>query len=566
MNSFSIVIAKTPSTENTRIQENFGQLISPGQGLLLLVCLGSIVLLALLGNKSKKHLATGRFGGRPEKVAAARAARRQMKKRRKNEVAVRILTSARFPFGKSPLYLPDAQRGIAVVGAPGTGKTVSVLDPIAFSVIDQGFPAILYDFKYPTQTSRLVAHAIDRGYDIHIFAPGHPESEVCNPLEFLKHDSDSLMARQLAEIFNQNFKRVNSGQIASEDGFFGPAGDQATEAFLLLAKATPFPDLIMCQELINLSNIVQRILHNRDQIDPWCFKSFSQLISSAKSEKTLSSILATTSLNFTRLLKPEILSSLCGKTTLPLDLKGKKLVILGLDRERRDVLSPLLAAVLHLLVARNVARQRVDPLFLLADEVPSLYLPSLTHWLNENREDGLCTVLGFQNLAQLEKMYGQEMARAILGACGTKVVFNPQDPESARLFSEYLGQKEVRFTQNSRGKNGQSFTEQIQTRPLFEASELLQLPTGRCIILNPHFKQGKSSYIPLLESIRITPQYRAFLDRWQKRGEKLIQRRKDTSIHRKITQEDLRVRTQWAEENFPDKPETRDQKRWQSLL
>jgi type IV secretory pathway TraG/TraD family ATPase VirD4 len=192
---------------------------------------------------------------------------------------------------------------------------------------------------------------------------------------------------------------------------------------------------------------------------------------------------------------------------------------------------------------------------LIADEVPTLYLPALHHWLNENREDGLCTVLGFQNLVQMEKMYGKDLARAIVGGCATKVIFNPQDPESAKLFSDYLGLKEVKFKQKSRGRSSgkasTNISEQIQTKPLFEPSDFLQLPTGRCILLNPHFKRGQAAYIPLLESINLTSDYQTIL-RWsQVRWDRVRQGLARRSTQIPVTGEDLMARYQLAQKMFP---------------
>ena len=512
MNHF--VAVKPSSDPFTRTFDNISRAVSPQQGMMLLACLGLVGLIALVGGTGGKKgkLAKGYFGDRAEKAAAKRVALKQMRDRKKNAVSVWVGMPTQNPLGKPPLYLPDAQRGMAVLGAPGTGKTVSVIDQVAISVIEQGLPMIVWDFKYPTQTSRLAAYAVKQGYDLHIFAPGYPESEVCNPLEFLKDAADSMMARQFAEVMNQNFKR---SEQASEDGFFGPAGDQVTEAIMMLARGTDYPDLMMCQALASRTDLAHQIMKQKDKLNPWVLASFGQLISSAESEKTVSSILATANINFTRFMKADVLPAFCGQTTIPTFLEGKQMLVLGLDREKRDVLAPLIAAILHLLISRNVSRLRSDPLFLMADEVPTLYLPALHHWLNENREDGLCTVLGFQNLVQMEKMYGKDLARAIVGGCATKVIFNPQDLESAKLFSDYLGLKEVKFKQKSRGRSsGKASTnvaEQVQTKPLFEASDFLQLPTGRCIFLNPHFKRGKAAYIPLLESIELSDDYRAIL-------------------------------------------------------
>jgi type IV secretory pathway TraG/TraD family ATPase VirD4 len=269
----------------------------------------------------------------------------------------------------------------------------------------------------------------------------------------------------------------------------------------------------------------------------------------------VSSILATANINFTRFMKADVLPAFCGQTTIPTFLEGKQLLVLGLDREKRDVLAPLIAAILHLLVNRNVSHPRSDPLFLMVDEVPTLYLPALHHWLNENREDGLSTVLGFQNLVQMEKMYGKDLARAIVGGCATKIIFNSQDQESAKLFSDYLGLKEVKFKQKSRGRSSgkanTNISEQVQTKPLFEASDFLQLPTGRCILLNPHFKRGKAAYIPLLESIDLSSDYQSILKWSESRWNKICQGLTARSTQVPITPEDLGLRYQLAEQMFP---------------
>jgi type IV secretory pathway TraG/TraD family ATPase VirD4 len=39
-----------------------------------------------------------------------------------------------------------------------------------------------------------------------VLAPGFPESEVCNPIDFLRSESDAEMARQIATVLNKNFR------------------------------------------------------------------------------------------------------------------------------------------------------------------------------------------------------------------------------------------------------------------------------------------------------------------------------------------------------------------------
>jgi len=202
------------------------------------------------------------------------------------------------------------------------------------------------------------------------------------------------------------------------------------------------------------------------------------------------------------------LSAFCGQTTIPLNLTGKQMVVFGMDKEKRDVVGPLLVSILHLLVSRNVANKRKTPLVLALDELPTLYLPALVDWLNQNREDGLVSILGLQNLSLLEQAYGKETTNAIFGGCATKAIFNPQDDVAAERFSKFLGDEEIKYKQRSRstgGKGGASTSlgDQNSTRSLFEVNQFNTLREGKAVIVSPGFSSRKDISLPLLEQINI---------------------------------------------------------------
>lgn len=490
------------------------------EGLILGACLVGFVTLSVLGNGTKKgKLARGRFGGNREKRAARKLALKQMDQKKRNAVSLYIGQPLRDLLGRSDtqtLYLPDAQRGIAVCGGPGTGKTYSVINPALRSAIDQGHAMLLYDFKYPSQsgkndgssqTEQIVGYAERAGYDISFFCPGFKESAVCNPLDFLqpRHglpaEADAETARQMSLVMNRNFRMFSTDK---EDPFFGPAGDQLVTAIFMLAKSSDYADMMMCQALLSVEDLVKRL--QAAELNPWIRAAFGQFLSVGKSEKTVASIAGTANIIFSRFIMPAILSAICGKTTLPLDLDRKQLIVFGMDRERRDVVGPLLATVLHMIVNRNVAKGRDSPLVLSLDEVPTLYLPTIVNWLNENRSDGLVSILGFQNIVQLEEVYGKKF-KSILGGCATKAIFNPQEPDSAKHFSEYLGEEEIHFKQKSHGSSGgkgsSNVSDQDRTRKLFEPSQFLKLPKGRCILISPGYENKEEASIPLNQMIKI---------------------------------------------------------------
>lgn len=275
---------------------------------------------------------------------------------------------------------------------------------------------------------------------------------------------------------------------------------------MLLAKLTPYPDLLMAGKLLNLPDLPARIqlAAQAGRIPAWTLESFSQLLASEGAEKQISGIVATAQRTFKTFTGKQLIRSFCGKTTIPLYLTGRQILFLQVDMQRRDAVTPLLAAILHLVVTSNFARSRSEPLVLALDELPTLYLPDLPKWINEFRSSGFVSLLGYQNFAQLQHIYGRELSRTIFAACGTKVFFNPKDRETAQEFSGYLGEKEVKFFTRTQGKSGgNSRSEQYQKVPLLTTDQMLKLGQGECVLINSAYCGGGESSIPLRLKVRI---------------------------------------------------------------
>ncbi|MGB3642176.1 MAG: hypothetical protein WBA39_32040 [Rivularia sp. (in: cyanobacteria)] len=153
--------------------------IQSQSGLVLLSCFALFGIFKLIsGSNNKGKVATSYWGGSREKSQAAKKAKKQISKPIRNSVGLYVGTppyirtalqkqwykggllktkpniNQQLLSSNSTLYVPDAQRGIAVIGAAGSGKTFSVIDPLIRSTFDQGFPMLLYDFKFPAQTVR----------------------------------------------------------------------------------------------------------------------------------------------------------------------------------------------------------------------------------------------------------------------------------------------------------------------------------------------------------------------------------------------------------------------------
>jgi type IV secretory pathway TraG/TraD family ATPase VirD4 len=544
------------------------------QSLLTLVALGLGGYWLMSGEGKKVGVASAHWAGATEKKAARSVAIKQINERKRdglttwiNTPLISTLKNPRTRNGKvikrfeiSPqantVFIPDGQRGTTVCGAPGSGKTFSVIDPMIRSVIDQGFPICLYDFKFPGGQAEIhAAYARNKGYDVRIFAPGFEGSESCNLLDFLKSADDSETAGQIAKVLNKNFS-LNGGK-GGEDPFFQLSGDQLIKAVLQLAKLSEFPDFLTCQKILALdsSELIDRV--KAAEISPWVKTSWDQFMSMRESEKTAASVAAIASLMFTNFVSPDILPCLCGKSTIPLDLEGKQMIIFGMDQNRRDIVGPILATVMHMIVVRNIAKKRIDPLAVFLDELPTIALPNLVNWLNESRSAGFCGVLGYQNMTQLEQAYGKETARAILSGCNTKFIFNPGEYESAKYFSDYLGDEEIRYKQRSRSnsKDGgsNSVSEQDKTKKMFSPEEILKLPAGSCVFINPAYANQTEASIPMKLKVHVGDgelQRRAY---GEANFDRIIGQLKTKNKHSQITGSDITERINSLNKFIPGK-------------
>jgi type IV secretory pathway TraG/TraD family ATPase VirD4 len=541
-------------------------LITQNQELSTLAVLGFIFwVYTLFKPKKKAGLATSYWAGKEEFRNAKRRAQKQQADRKVYPISLSIgkpktlcLKEQKEPNYKQQTYWFSDLNAVAVVGAPDSGKTYSIIDPFIRSAIDQGFPTLLYDYKFPVQTSRIYQYAVDAGYEVSILAPGFGLSENCNILDFLNDPTDESTARQIAFTMNKNFDLNKNA--AGADKFFGPSGDQLFSSVLMLAKSSCYPDIMMCKALLSLPDFGKRLAYavKTEALDPFITSPFDQYLSTLGSPETTGGINATAQLLFQRFQSKEILTTMIGKSTIPTMLTGKKLLILGVDRNRKDIVIPFLAAVLERVLTFNFSVSRAEPLVVFLDEIPTIFYPDLSSLANTYREGGLSLIIGLQNMVQLEITYGKEVARAIWGACKTKFIGNPSETVTARLVSEFLGEEEIEIKQRSRGSSGGkgnvNTSDQNTKRPLLEPAALNKFPQGKFVIVNPGYQNKKEASVPFQMRIEISDCINQAFNRNQEARWPYIANRLDK--HRpSIETNEFKLRKLAAEELLPLPPQ-----------
>ncbi|MDP2194306.1 MAG: type IV secretion system DNA-binding domain-containing protein [Alphaproteobacteria bacterium] len=118
----------------------------------------------------------------------------------------------------------------------------------------------------------------------------------------------------------------------------------------------------------------------------------------------------------------------------------------------------------------------------IVDELASLSkLSCLDMALAEGRKYGACIVLGFQNLSQIQDIYGVRGTKSISELMVTKFVFQAVDFENAQMLSKFFGEKEyIESHENlSFGANeirdGVSLSHHRKLEPVVRPSKLMEL-------------------------------------------------------------------------------------------
>ncbi|WP_008315637.1 type IV secretory system conjugative DNA transfer family protein [Leptolyngbya sp. PCC 6406] len=458
-------------------------------------------------NHNRQVLTSAKWAGGAEKRRAIKRAKKQMESDRiNNDVALWCGGNQRSLFPQLPLYVPDANQSAVVIGRPKSGKTFSAINPMLKSAIEQEMAIVLYDYKADDQgnggqMAYIATLAARHGYKGNVFAPGRDYTCVINPLDFLEDENDDTTAAVLAEVFHKNLK----GDKSRGDEFFGPAGQRLIQALLQFAKATPYPDLAMAFSLVRLPQLPERLIYADQQGRlPLAVRiAFSQIMQTAGAAKTTSGITATASDVLTRFMSQRILPSLLGETNISIELGRKELIVFQSDIFRQDVVNPLLAALINVVINRNFSIQRQVPLVFSADEFPTIYLPQCPTWPNEHRSKGFVGLFGFQSFPQIRDAYGREKTDVLLSGVGTHFWFNPGNRDTAKSYSDFIGETEITMQNKSwsrqRGGSGgrnRTISEQTRTRPLILPDEFTRFGTGECVFINPAYGNQHQANLP----------------------------------------------------------------------
>lgn len=150
---------------------------------------------------------------------------------------------------------------------------------------------------------------------------------------------------------------------------------------------------------------------------------------------------------------------------------------------QRTVLKPLLSSWLSIAVKSlmSLGEHNTRRIWFIIDELATLNkIPILMQGLAELRRFGGCFILSFQDLQQLDSLYGLSVARSFGSLTGTKIVFRLDSYGAKQMAALFGEQKVITANKNiSLGSNqlrdGISFSDHYLAEDLIDPSDLMKL-------------------------------------------------------------------------------------------
>lgn len=190
------------------------------------------------------------------------------------------------------------------------------------------------------------------------------------------------------------------------------------------------------------------------------------------------------------------------------------LLFIGNIEKTRAMFKPVLTLFINC-VASEVLTLSEDlnrRIYFALDEFAKLQkLQKVIELMELSRSKGACIITGFQNLQQLQKIYGEDDMKTIMNNSGSIVVMQLKEPDAATYYSERIGSQEFLETSQtiSMGvadyRDGVSLNEQRREEFIIKGSDILNMQPLEAYIKLNHLKGVTKATISIttMETIAI---------------------------------------------------------------
>ncbi|MFO1259311.1 MAG: type IV secretion system DNA-binding domain-containing protein [Gammaproteobacteria bacterium] len=423
------------------------------QSSLLTLSLSGLVIVFLF-NKGKKNSKQKQLRG------STRVEKSILVKQLKQEKVI-----ADFNLADVPIPNETLNQHFLICGTTGTGKSIAITEMLS-QIRSKGQRAVVYD--------------VEGSFVPKFYRPG--KDILLNPLD-ARSPYWSLW-QECHEIYE--FESAAASLIPmpayTNDNFFIQA---ARLVFATIASEMRLQErrshMTLLKNLVSLSDETLRSLTEN---------TIAESLTSGEAGKMVQSIKATLA-NYAKTLL--YLSDAPSPT--PFSIKkwiekseSDSWIFISSNEKIRESLNPLISFWLDTAIGATLAlTPGQSKTWFVLDELDSLQpLPYLKDGLARGRKYGACFMLGFQDINQLAKKYGDKDAQTICALLNTKLLFRAATSEAAQWMSRSLGSQEIIETNEGLSygahetRDGVNIQSHKSFSPVVMDAECLTLPNLEC--------------------------------------------------------------------------------------
>lgn len=331
-------------------------------------------------------------------------------------------------------------RATLVLGNPGSGKSYYVIRHIISQHIKKGFSMLVYDFKYDDLSKIAYHHWLRGGKKMSFFRidfDNLSRTHRCNPLE----PSAMSDITDAAESARTILLGLNREWVKRQGDFFVESAINLLTAVIWYLRCyrngefctLPHVIELMQQDYDRLFSLLRSQEEIQVLINPFVNAYLNNVMEQLEGQ------VASAKIALARLSSPQLYYVLSGND-FSLDInnpESPKIVCMGNNPQKVQIYGAVISLFVNRLI-KQVNRKGMLKCSLIFDEFPTIYLNNIDSLIATARSNKVATSLCVQDISQLRKDYGRDLADVILNIVGN-VISGQVSGETAKQLSERFG-------------------------------------------------------------------------------------------------------------------------------
>ncbi len=409
-----------------------------------------------------------------------------------------------------PINHPET--GIFILGAAGSGKTKSVVEPILFKMIEKGYAGLLYDYDFFAEKkessfslSMLAYNSILKtGKKTKFFSINF--EDISTSSRFNPIDPAYIQEREnLSNSIKTLLLNLSPHMAQREDFWQKNAYVLLKSIIVFLSNQYPTCCTLPHAILLGLQNS-QSLMAALESDEEATIYASPVLDAYKLANEQFAGVIANFKVLLENLINKNVFWILSGND-VPLiinDTHNPSIVAFGNSPTKKNFISPIISVVISSLITQMYDHGRQKS-FIMIDELPTIILPQLSEVPATARKYKISTVVALQNMPQLEKAYSDIGAREVQDSFSNQFIGRGSLTSSEEL-SKMIGKTEVEAISTTISQQRESKTIQKKEEIIITPQEAMSLRTGQFIGRVVHDRGGVFNIkLKPLEAYRINP-------------------------------------------------------------